>query len=294
METQQEAHIQQTQFSPMQEPELEQVREFIYQAAGIYYSEQFFPLLLDRCQQRMSRLSQESLGQYMAFLKSGPAGLDELKQLLDEVTHGDACFYENPPQLAALLSVVLSNVLKHKSGESKVRIWSAGCSTGEEPYSIALMLMEQAGDMLNGRKFEIIATDPNEQSIVKCKQGLYGRYALRNVPEALLGRYFHRVGNDVYQVNDSVKEKIQFQQTDLLDDSKVVFLKDMDVVFCRNVLTYFSLGSKIHVLRHFHRNLQPFGYLFLGYPETLFGITDDFQLVHFTGATGYIKKPGKQ
>jgi chemotaxis protein methyltransferase CheR len=286
----QEFNFQQSKRPCLSGAELEQVRDHIYQVAGVYYSEQFFPLLLDRCQQRMSKLNKDSLQHYLEYLCSST---DELKELLNEITLGDACFYENPPQLSALLSVALPNVLKHKAGEPKVRIWSAGCSSGEQPYSLAILLMEHGSDLLKGG-YEIIATDLNAHAIKKCEQGIYGRYALRNLPDSLLAKYFRRIEDGIYQVNEEVKAKIKFQQMNLLDDSKLVFLKGIDVIFCRNVLTYFSLESKLHVLRHFHCNLHPYGYLFLGYPETLFGVTEDFQLVHFTGATGYIKKPAKK
>ncbi|HZU33780.1 MAG TPA: CheR family methyltransferase [Candidatus Angelobacter sp.] len=284
----QEFNFQQGQSFSFSGPELEQVRDHIHQVAGVYYSEQFFPLLLDRCQQRMSTLNKASLQHYLEFLRSSQ---EELKELLNEITLGDACFYENPPQMSAFLSVALPNVLKHKAENSPVRIWSAGCSSGEQPYSLAMLLMEQGAELLKGREYEIIATDPNEHAIEKCRQGIYGRYTLRNLPNALLAKHFIRKDDGIYQVNDDMKAKIKFQQINLLDDSKLVFLKGIDVIFCRNVLTYFSLESKLHVLRHFYCNLHAYGYLFLGYPETLFGVTDDFQLVHFNGATGYIKKP---
>lgn len=270
--------------------ELEQARDFIYQTAGVLYPEKFSPLLLDSCQHRMSKLGQTSLAEYVQYLTTAPGRLAELKELLDEIALGGTCFYENAAQLEALAGVVLPEI-KKKSNGCAVRIWSAGCSTGEDPYSIAMFLMEHGDEVLQKHGFEIIATHPHRQTLENCEQGIYGHYALRNLSESLLARYFHPTKEGLFQVNDCVKEKIKFQNTNLLDDSRMVFLKSMDVIFCRNVLKSFSLESKLHVLRHFHHNLYPHGYLFLGDAETLFGVTDSFKLIHFTGATGYTKKP---
>ena len=276
-------------------PYTARIREMIYQACGIYTPDNRLRFLEERCRRRMTAVHLESVRDYFEYLTADIAGPVELKSLLNEVTVGETCLFRNQPQLTALQEQVLPVILGNKANQPlhHLRIWSAGCSTGEEAYTLAILLLEASVTFLKGWTFEVIATDLNEHSLVKAQEGIYGGYALRNVRAYYLDKYFQRRGES-WQVRDNVRSLVRFSRVNLLDDGRMVFLKAMDVIFCCNVLIYFDSASKRRVVQHFYNNLLPNSYLFLGHSESLFGISSDFKLLHFQGATAYLKLPRTQ
>jgi chemotaxis protein methyltransferase CheR len=277
------------------DPALVKIRDLIYQVAGIFQPDNKLRLLEDRCRRRMQELGVKSVRDYLDCLTIKPMRQAELVALLNEITIGETCFFRNQPQLDALKSVVLPKIVeaKAKLPIKNLRLWSAGCSTGEEPYTLAMMLLEESMGMLAGWKLEIFATDLNERSVSHAKQGVYGEYSTRNVNAAFRRKYFLPEAGKL-AVTSQLKAAVNIQRLNLLDDARMAFMKGMDVIFCCNVLIYFDLQSKRRVIQHFYNNLLPHGYLFLGHSESLFGVTDDFQLVHFPSATGYIKSNRRQ
>jgi chemotaxis protein methyltransferase CheR len=211
--------------------------------------------------------------------------------LLNEITIGETCFFRNQPQLDALKTVVLTHIVAApaKAARRHLRIWSAGCSTGEEPYTLSMMLLEEAPTRLKGWTFEIVATDLNERSIAHCKAGNYRDYSTRNVTPYFRQKYFTARGDELC-VNPEVKAKVSFSRVNMLDAPRMSALKGMDVILCCNVLIYFDLDSKRQVIRHFHDNLLPHGHLFLGHAESLYGVNNEFRLVHLPSATAYVKE----
>jgi len=281
---------QQRSFAPT--PYTAQIRELIYQVSGIYTPDNRLRFLEERCSRRMDAMRVTSVRDYFEYLTANAGRVTELKSLLNEITIGETCFLRNQPQLDALSKTVLPAIVAGKTNQPlrHLRIWSAGCSTGEEAYTLAILLMENCAGMLKGWTFEIIATDLNDRSLVKAQEGLYGEYALRNVKDYYLSKYFEKDG-DKFKVNKQLRSLVRFSRVNLLDDGRMVFLKGMDIIFCCNVLIYFDSASKRRVVQHFFNNLQPNSYLFLGHSESLFGINSDFRLVHFPGATAYLKCP---
>lgn len=277
-------------FSPS--PYTAQIRELIYQAAGIYTPDTRLRFLEERCQRRMEATRIRGIRDYFEYLTAHAGRLTELNNLLNEITVGETCFFRNQPQLDAVKQVVLPAVMANKAMQprSRIRIWSAGCSTGEEAYTLAILLLENSAGILRNSDFEIVATDLNDRSLLKAQEGVYGGYALRNVSNYYLSKYFEREG-ELYKVGPAARSMVRFSRVNLLDDRSMVFLKGMDVIFCCNVLIYFDGASKRRVVQHFYNNLSPNSYLFLGHSESLFGINSDFRLVHFPGATAYLKQP---
>jgi chemotaxis protein methyltransferase CheR len=278
-------------------PSSYQIRDLIYGVAGIFHTDNRLGFLQDRCGRRMKELNIGSLRQYHELLTRSAARTSEMHLLLNEITVGETCFFRNQPQLAALQRLVLPSIAAaaEKAPYRHLRLWSAGCSTGEEPYTLAIILMEEAMHLLRGFTFEIIATDLNERSLLRAQEGIYGDYALRNVSREILRKYFDPLpGASEFRVRDEVRKFIKFSRVNLLDDARMVFIKSLDVIFCCNVLIYFDGASKQRVIQHFYNNLLPHSYLFLGHAESLFGIHDDFRLVHFPGAMAYTKTPVKR
>jgi len=273
---------------------LGRIRDLIYKVAGIFHADNRFSLLQDRCARRIGALKLSSLSEYYERLTLHSDRDSELHQLLNEITIGETCFFRNQPQLDAFRQIVLPEVVKNRSrlGFRQLKIWSAGCSTGEEPYTLAMILMEESQGLLNGWTYNIIATDLNDRSVAAAKQATYSDYALRNTPGWIRDKYFRQEGSR-FRVHEKVAAAVSVSRVNLLDDSKMLFMRGMDVIFCCNVLIYFDGASKRRVIRHFYSNLVTGGYFFLGHSESLFNVTDDFELVAFPGASAYHKADPK-
>jgi chemotaxis protein methyltransferase CheR len=272
------------------QPDLVRIRDLIYQVAGIFHPDNKLRLLQDRCGRRMKELKVQSLREYFECLTIRPTRQTELVALLNEITIGETSFFRNQPQLDALRRIVIPNILQAKSDLPlrRLRIWSAGCSTGEEPYTLRMLQLEEAEGRLKDWSVEILATDLNERSLAHAKAAVYGTYSTRNLTPLYRQKYFRPQG-DQLEVNPVARVNISFNRLNLSDDARMTFMKSMDVIFCCNVLIYFDLASKRRVIRHFFNNLLPHGYLFLGHSESLYGVSEDFRLIHLPGATAYMK-----
>jgi chemotaxis protein methyltransferase CheR len=272
------------------EPNLVRVRDLIYRVAGIFHPDNKLRLLQDRCGRRMKELKVQTLREYFECLTTRPFRQTELAALLNEITIGETCFFRNRAQLNALSRVVIPNILQAKSNcpQRRLRIWSAGCSTGEEPYTLRVLQLEESESALRNWIVEILATDLNERSLAHAKNALYGDYSTRNLTPRHRQEYFLPSGTQL-RVKPIVRANITFSRLNLHDDVRMSLMKEIDVIFCCNVLIYFDLASKRRVIQHFYQNLLPHGYLFLGQTESLFGVNNDFRLVHLPGATAYVK-----
>jgi chemotaxis protein methyltransferase CheR len=273
------------------DPAYLKIRDLIYRISGIYHSEEKLYLLISRCERRMNAVRATSPAEYLEHLTTRGNRDAELRLLLNEITIGETYMFRHPAQLNALHNVIVPQILKTKGsfGIKRLRFWCAGCSTGEEPHTLAMSLLEEKDRLLAGWTWDVLATDLNDNSLEAARAGIYGEYALRNTSDVLRRKYFKDVGNNKLQANDLLKAQIRFDRLNLRDDNKMLFQKGIDVIFCCNVLIYFDLASKRRVVQHFHANLLPGGYLFLGHAESLFQVDDSFRLVHFTGTTAYCK-----
>ena len=272
------------------DPELVRIRDLVYQVAGIFHPDNKLRLLLDRCGRRMKEVKSNTLPDYFECLTIKPTRQAELVALLNEITIGETCFFRSQPQLDALRQVVFPKIVEAKSKLPlrKLRIWSAGCSTGEESYTLAMILLEETAGRMKDWTFEILATDLNERSLAHAKNAVYGSYSTRNLTAFYRQKYFVPSG-ELLQVQPTVRNTVAFSRLNLSDDARMTFMKSIDLVFCCNVLIYFDLASKRKVIQHFYNNLLPHGYLFLGQSESLYGVSDDFRLIHLPGATAYVK-----
>lgn len=277
------------------DPELTSIRDLIYQVAGIFHPDTKLRLLLDRCGRRMKEVKTESLREYRDQLTNGPARQAELVALLNEITIGETCFFRSQAQLDALRQIIFPKIVeaKAKLPIRRLRIWSAGCSTGEEPYTLSMILQEEAQQRLKDWSIEILATDLNERSLTHAKNAQYGAYSTRHLTPYYRQKYFIPAGEDL-QVQPAVRRCITFSRLNLSDDARMTFMKSIDVIFCCNVLIYFDIASKRRVIEHFYNNLLPHGYLFLGQSESLYGVNDQFRLIHLPGATAYVKGDRQQ
>lgn len=280
----------------LKNPAYLKIRDVIYQVSGIYQPDEKLYLLAGRCTRRMTAVKASSPAEYLEHLTVRGNREAEMRMLLNEITIGETYMFRSPPQLEALRNVILPQITKAKNamGFKRLHIWSAGCSTGEEPYTLAMFLLEESAKQLAGWTFDILATDLNENSLTTAKAGIYGEYALRSTSELLRNKYFKQFDDKRLQAGGLLKSVIRFDRVNLSEDRKMTFLKDIDLIFCCNVLIYFDVISKRKVIQHYYNNLMPHGYFFLGHSESLYGISDDFRLVHMPSTTAYVKSEIRQ
>ena len=267
-----------------------------HRMSGIYHAENKLYLLATRSRRRMKTINSRTFSDYLECLTTRPNRDAEMRSLLNEITIGETYFFRSQSQMDALNKIILPKLmaLSSKQVVKKLRFWSAGCSTGEEPYTLSILLLEQLSQKFKDWTFEIVATDLNDNSITKCREGVYAEYAVRNLSPERRQRFFKQEG-DRYRVNDEVRAAVKFERLNLQDQSKILFMKGFDLIFCCNVLIYFDGAAKRRTVDHFYSGLIHGGHFFLGECETLFGIYDQFRLVHFPGATGYYKAaPGEE
>jgi chemotaxis protein methyltransferase CheR len=273
------------------DPVYRQIRDLVYKTSGIYKAEEKLYLLADGCGRRMKQLATRTPREYWDHLNAAPFRDAELRELLNEITIGETCLFRSRAQLDALRKVILPEIVAEKAKQitKRLRIWSAGCSTGEEPYTLAMNMLEESERLLKGWTVEILATDLNDRSIETAKAGIYGDYALRNTSDVYKQKYFSPVDEKKLQVHPEVKKLIAFSRLNLQDDSRMLFMKGIDLIFCCNVLIYFDAASKTKVVNNFFTNLNFGGYFFLGTSESLMKLNAEFHLIHFPGTIAYWK-----
>lgn len=275
-------------------PELTQadfvaIRDFIHERTGMYFADNKLYLVKNRLANRMSQLGIKNYRDYFYMVKYD-TGTAEFNKLVNLLTTNETSFFRNQPQLLTFSDEVLPLVLKRIDEQhgKNLRIWSAGCSTGEEPYTISILLMEKVPRLAN-YNVEIIANDISDAVLQAARKGIYHELTLRTTPPEIIAKYFTKKGT-VYHVNDEVKKYVKFSQINLLDSAKMSLIRDIDIIFCRNVTIYFSDDAKRKVVRSFYSSLVKGGYYFIGHAESLHGITKAFKLIYFKNGLVYQKE----
>ena len=261
--------------------EIKLLQELILSHSGIYLDEAKCNHLIPVISQYLLKKNFDSFEKYHQFLQRDRRYETEVRDLVSHVTINETSFFRNSTQFTVLGDHVLPNIITERFNKTqKLRVWSAGCATGEEPYSIAMTIMEKLP--FPGKwDIEILATDIDYKAIRKAKNGIYNQRALRNVNKRRKEQYFHQVGNQ-YQLNKNVKEMVDFREFNL---KKSVYPTpeqgNWDIIFCRNVIIYFGRELIGQIARNFGQCLDEKGYLFLGHSETLLGISSRFSIINF-------------
>jgi chemotaxis protein methyltransferase CheR len=252
------------------------LRDQIYKRSGIWFNDSSKYLLQKRLSPRARELSFDSFQKYFYFLQYDPRADAEFDQIFDLVTTNETYFRE-PAQLSAFIEEIVPDLLSRKTLK-KIRIWSAGCSSGEEPYSIAILL--QDAGWYEHATFEIFASDINQQVLARARRGTYRESAFRATAPQLRERYFTRNDDNSWRITDEIRNRVSFGRLNLYDEARVSLLGHLDVVFCRNVIIYFDDASKKVVVNNFYNRLVDGGYLLLGHSESLISLSTQFKLRH--------------
>lgn len=265
-------------------------RSYIYELCGIYFQDNKKYLLESRLLKRIRFLNLKSYDEYFSYIKFRSNG-NELKYLYEVITINETYFFRNQPQLDALVKFLIPEILNspHKLNKNKIRIWSAASSSGEEAYSIAMLFNEMIKPKFPNVQLEIIGTDINYSVVETAKKGIYKEYSVRNTPAYFIKKYFVKEDNQ-YMLKPEIKSMAQFNTLNLSDEKAMKMMRNFDVIFCANVLIYFDLKSKIKVVTNLYDSLNKNGYLFIGYSETLHGVSKAFKLKSYPKTIGYKKE----
>jgi chemotaxis protein methyltransferase CheR len=283
--------------------ELKLLQTLVYQECGMFFDERRVHFLQDRLQRRLKATSLDSFYSYYRLLTSRE-GKAELAALLENLTVNETSFFRNKPQLELFHKTTLEEILHRKQTrrDFSLRIWSAGCSTGQEPYTIAMIVCDALAyyylrnplpfEMPTPKplipppwKVEILASDINYSVLRAAQEGMYTDTHMEAVDYAFRLRYFDKVG-DRYAIKKAVKEMVHFDFHNL----KTEFLPQRnDVIFCRNVMIYFDEAEQKRLIEKFYRCLNSDGYLFVGHAESLFGLSDKYKMIHQNNGTAYQK-----
>jgi chemotaxis protein methyltransferase CheR len=271
--------------------EFAQLRDFIYAQSGIYVADNRKYLVENRLAVRLKELNLKSFAEYHAFLQYDGSRRQELNRLFEVITTNETSFYRNPPQLKVFQDMVLKDVLDSLKAlkQRRLRIWSAGCSTGEEPYTIAIILHEVLRSEIGAWDIRITANDLSEAVLAQAREGIYSEYALRTTPKEIVSRYFTPDGGS-FRLKPEVKRLVSFGQINLSDRMQLKRVERSHIVFCRNVIIYFDDEMKKNVINAFYDNLLPGGYLLIGHSESLHNISRAFRPKHYPGAIIYSKE----
>ncbi len=268
----------------MTDREFSDFRKVIYDYAGIEIKPHKKTLLINRLSKRLRYLGLSNFSEYLHYVKNSPNKQQEFVEMIDCVTTNKTDFFREPQHFTFLREKALPELVQNNSvSPSVLRVWSAACSTGEEPYTLAICLSEA----LKNKKFEVLASDVSETVLRHALTGVYEENRIAPIPPTLLRKYFLR-GDKRYKVKPELAKHVQFKKVNLKHNFPM-HIKNIEIIFCRNVMIYFNKETQQEIINKFWQVLRPNGYLFLGHSETLQGMNTPFTYV----APSVYQKNGK-
>ncbi len=271
--------------------EYERLSDFIYRKAGIRFEARKIYFLSKRVKQRINELGMKDPSEYIRFLRFLDNDGAEIQNLLNLLTINETYFFRDFPQLQCFAEHALADVTEKKAaaGDMTLRIWSAACSSGEEPYTLAIILCEMLDD-ISEWDIEIIATDIDRNILGKARQAVYSDRSVKNVPAEYRKRYFDSGLTGSHKLRDEIKRFVRLEYLNLADRAGMRKMRGFDFIFCRNVLIYFDDVSRKQVVDHFYIALNHGGYIFLGSSESVGRINTAFKVKKAGGHLVYMKE----
>jgi len=264
------------------------LRDLVYEHAGLRFEEDAMLLFERRLSDRVAALGLLSFGGYYKYLRFNPLGANELEEVIERLTTKETYFFRQEYQLRAFRDELLPRIAHANREHRRLSAWSAGCATGEEAYTLAMLILESG--LFSGWDVRVIGSDISKRGVAHARRGVYRPSSFRATAAEQRQRYF-RDAEDGMHVMDEVKKLCHFAQLNLLDGARAGFVGRVDVVFCRNVLIYFDVKSRRRVIDVLYERLVPGGYLLLGHSESLLNLSTAFELVHLREDLVYRKPP---
>jgi chemotaxis protein methyltransferase CheR len=264
------------------------LREIIYDYCGILFADDNAYVVHRRLLPRLDALAMADFSEYHRYLKScdDVARKHELEEIVDRVTTNETYFFRESYQLLAFQNEILPELARTRPRGRRLSVWSAGCSTGEEAYTIAILILETG--LFSDWDVRIFGNDISRRCLQVARKAQYGRSSFRAADDRLVRRYFREVDGK-QQVRDEARALVSFGQINLMDDAMTRVIADVDIIFCRNVLIYFDQKARKKVIATLHDKLVRGGYLLLGHSESLMNLTTAFELVHLRNDMVYRK-----
>jgi chemotaxis protein methyltransferase CheR len=269
---------------PVTEDEFRRLADFLYRRTGMVFTETKRYYVERRISERIVATSSQSFPGYFAYLRSEVR--DEVEHLINAFTVNETYFYREDHQLACLSADLLKERAATKRPGDTIRIWSVPCSTGEEPYSIAIWLLENWKDV-DAYDIEIVASDIDTRVLEAAAEGIFGKRALMRLTPELIDRYFHELDDERWQILDDLRQSVRFSRVNLIETKETRPQGQFDVVFCRNVLIYFDDESRRVAAENLYDNLLPGGFICLGHTESMSRISPLFEVCRYSGAIVY-------
>jgi chemotaxis protein methyltransferase CheR len=259
----------------MSDDQFKVMSKIIYDRSGIHFPDNKKYIIESRLSHRISELEMEDFDQYIAYLTMGPYQMDEFQEMFNRITINETSFFRNDAQLDVFERDILPELLDARAKTKRLRIWSAACSTGEEPFTLAMLLHRSLGVRLSDWRIEILGTDISEKALQVAQSGVYTSYAIRSTPKLMLDRYFKQTDRH-YHLDETIRSMVNFEKHNLKDSLAARRHGMWDVIFCRNVLIYFDDPMKKGVIDMFEKQLVNDGTLFIGHSERIKTLTDKF------------------
>jgi chemotaxis protein methyltransferase CheR len=269
---------------PVTQEDVRRLCEFLYRRTGMSFDDNKRYYIDRRVAERMAATGSESFQAYFAALRSDAD--HEIEHLVNAFTVNETYFYREDHQLRCMTSSLLQDIVRRKKTQDAIRIWSIPCSTGEEPYSIAMWLMENWAEV-DSHNIEIVGSDIDTRALKAAAEGIYGARALMRLSPAVVDRYFQRLEKDEVRIDPGLRDSVQFTRANLIDGPDMARYRNFDIVFCRNVLIYFDDASRRMAAENLYDCLRPGGYICLGHSETMSRISPLFSVCRFPEAIVY-------
>ena len=267
--------------------ELRRVCEVVYRRTGMTYGEAKRYFVERRVVEHMARSNSGSFAAYMALLRWDEG---EVERLINSFTVNETYFYREEHQLRCLGGCILPEIVGGRRPGDLVRIWSFPCATGEEPYSIALWLLEN-WRLVDAYNVEIVGSDIDTEALAAAAHGVYGERALSRLPAGVVAGYFEPPADGLRRIIADIRESVKLTRANLVDAASMAEQGRFDIVFCRNVLIYFDEAARLAAARHLFEALNPGGFLCLGHTESMARISDLFAVRRFEEAIVYQRPP---
>lgn len=268
--------------------EFRRLCDFLYRRTGMVFTEAKRYYVQRRVADRMTATGSGSFASYFARLRSDARG--EIEQFINAFTVNETYFYREDHQLRCLTSDLLGERARAKLPGEAVRIWSVPCSTGEEPYSIAIWLLEN-WPPVDAYDVEIVGSDIDTRALEAAQEGVFGKRALMRLTPDLVGKYFVPAGSERWRILDELRRSVRFTPVNLVDVAETRLHGRFDVIFCRNVLIYFDDASRRLAAENLYESLAPGGYICLGHTESMSRISPLFEVCRYADAIVYRRPP---
>jgi chemotaxis protein methyltransferase CheR len=268
--------------------EFRRLCEFLYRRTGMVFNEAKRYYVERRVFEQMTATESTTFISYFARLRADADG--EVEQLINAFTINETYFYREDYQLRCLTTNLLDARTKLKQRGETIRLWSVPCATGEEPYSIAIWLLEN-WPLVDRYEIEIVGSDIDTSVLEQARRGEFGKRALMRLPPSIVSRYFSPLGSDRWKILDDLRDSIRLTRVNLVEPEETRAHGRFDVIFCRNVLIYFDDASRRTAAENLYENLQPGGFICLGHTESMSRITSIFEVCRFEDAIVYRRPP---